>query len=151
MQYELCYLIGESKNSLLDRIKREVEELVTQEGADLLEPEFLEKRKMAYKVKGETRGIYIARRFEVSEKDFEENSEGAKKDAVVNISKKLKVNPNILRFIIVKAEDLPPLRKEEVSEQVKEPRFVPVRKKEIKKEKIAEKDIDEKLDELLNI
>ena len=151
MQYELCYLVGDSKSSSLEKIKSEVKEAITQEGATLTEPEFFEKRKMAYKVKGETRGIYVARRFEVSEKDFEESNEPAKKDTVVNISKKLKVNPDILRFIIIKAEDLPSPGRKEEPKQEKRPLFSPAAEKKRKKESLEEKVIDEKLEELLNI
>lgn len=150
MQYELCYLVGESKSPDLEKIKEEVKNIVTREDARLTDPEFIEKRKLAYKVKGETRGIYVAQRFDVPSEDLEEK-EIAEKNSILDISKKVKVNSNILRFIIVKTEDLPPFKKEESQRQEKESRPFPVRKKEVKKEKMAEKNIDEKLDELLNI
>jgi ribosomal protein S6 len=155
MIYELNYLVGESKEADLEKIKKEVEEIVAGEGAKLLEPIFTEKRKLAYKVEKDIRGTYTARRFELPEKDSEEAEKNAEKEnPIKQITKKLNLNQNILRFIIVKADELPELGK-------KEERIAP--KKEIKVEKVlkekkpveevpvASDNIDEKLDELLNI
>lgn len=169
MQYELFYLIAESKESELPKIKESVGKMVESEGAKWLEPEIIEKRKMAYKIKDQFRGVYIARRFELPEKDVEDY----KTETVQNISKQIKLNPDILRFVIVKADDLPELkpheiitgskisksfaeRKEEKPAYLKKPAVDKTAEKEAVKEKPADskketKSLDEKLEEILNI
>lgn len=168
MAYELFYLIAEAKESEFSKIKESVEKIVESEGGEWLEPEIIEKRKMAYKIKNQFRGIYIARRFEFVEKDTEEY----KSDTIQNISKQIKLNPDILRFVIVKADDLPELKPHEIitgskisrsfaerkkgggayfkksnidkTDEEKAPEEKPVDKKETKS-------IDEKLEEILKI
>jgi ribosomal protein S6 len=108
MKYELCYLVGESKEQELPKIKEEISKIVFGEGGKWLELQIEEKRKMAYKVEKEVRGIYIAQQFEISKDSDEEEESG--KNIVESISKKLNLNQNILRFIIIKAEDLPELK-----------------------------------------
>lgn len=167
MQYELFYLIGEAKESELPGIKESVGKIVGNEGGKWLEPEIIEKRKMAYKIKNQFRGIYIARRFELPEKDVEEY----KTEAIKNISKQIKLNPDIIRFVIMKADDLPELKpheviagsriarpfakKEEEPAYPKKPVIDKTAKKETAKEKPAgekeAKSLDEKLEEILRI
>ncbi len=167
MQYELFYLIAESKESELPKIKELVGKIVESEGAKWLEPEIIEKRKMAYKINGQFRGVYIARRFKLPEKDVEEY----KMETIQNISKQMKLSPDILRFVIVKADDLPELKphevvagsrtarpfakKEEKPAYLKKPAVDKTAEKEAAKEKPADKkeakSLDEKLEEILNI
>jgi ribosomal protein S6 len=154
MKYEICYLIGESNESGLEKIKGEVEAIISQEGGSLLPEEKMEKRKMAYKVKKEVRGIYMARRFEVPV-----NDEGVaeKENVIEDITKKLNLKNEVLRFMIVKADELPPLvKKEEEKKEEKKPEKTEV--KEVKKEKKPEEkpkakkdEIDDELDKILNI
>ena len=159
MLYELNYLVGESKEAELEKIKKEVEEIVNSEGANFLEPIFTEKRKLAYKVEKDIRGIYTARRFELPEKDSEEAEKNAEKEnAIKQITKKLNLNQNILRFIIVKADELPELGKKEEKiaprPEIKKVEKVLKEKKPVKEAPVAtdnSANIDEKLDELLNI
>lgn len=165
MQYELFYLIGEAKEPELLRIKEVVKKIVESEGGKWLEPEIIEKRKMAYKIKGQFRGIYAARRFELPEKEEEEKNE------IQSIGKKMKLNPDILRFIIVNARELPELKPHEIIARDKFSRISAGREerprytkkptyKAVEKEAPAEKpatpkketkSIDEKLEEILNI
>ncbi len=169
MTYELFYLIAESKESELPKIKELVKKIVESEDGKWLEPEIIEKRKMAYKIKGQFRGVYIARRFELSEKDLE----GHKTETVQNISKQIKLNPDILRFVIVKADDLPELKPHEIitgsrttrpfaEKRETRPPYLkkPVSDKATEKEAVKEKpadskkeigSLDEKLEEILNI
>lgn len=165
MQYELFYLIGEAKEPQLGQIKEEVKKIVENEGGKWLDPEIIEKRKMAYKIKGQFRGIYAARRFEFPEKEEEEKNE------IQSISKKMKLNPDILRFLIVRADELPELKPHEIIARDKfskisagreeRPRYAKkpadkISQKEATAEKPAApkkeaKSIDEKLEEILNI
>jgi ribosomal protein S6 len=163
MQYELNYLVGESKEANLEEIKKNITEMVSQEGAVFVEPQILEKRKMAYKVQKDIRGTYIAQRFNLPEKDAEE---GYNPDVISNINKKMNLDQSILRFIIVKAEDLPELKAQEIVEKGRRekpknafrrdttvrPEKPKVETPKPKEETQAQKeDIDKKLDEILNI
>lgn len=180
MRYELCYLVGESKEQDLLKIKEEVKKIVSQEGGSFLEPQIEEKRKMAYKVGKEVRGIYVTQRFEISK-----NEEGEEeKNPIDSITRKMNLFGDVLRFILIKAEELPELRIKEVQEKIKkdfkksafsknERTFKREEKNEVRKEekkaevisskekeepkvlgekpKEESKSIDEKIDELLNI
>lgn len=122
-EYELFYLIGESKEPMLDAIRAEVEGICREEGAEFLAPETQDKRKLAYEVEDETRGIYIARRFtlpdksELSSKEFE--AEMAKGDAITRLNRKFTLSKNILRVLILRADDLPELKPIERTEYTK--------------------------------
>ncbi len=169
MHYELFYLIGASKEAELEKIKGEVKELVSSLGGVFEEKETLEKRKMAYGIKQETHGIYVAVRFELPD---QEN--------INEISRKMNLNNNIMRFLISRADELPELKsKEERIREAEGKAVAPVAKPEAKKEKevvsqkVAEEkkpardaspsdaggekkinkleDIDDKLEEILNI
>jgi ribosomal protein S6 len=107
MRYELFYLVGVSKELDLDKIKAEVDEIVTGHSGVFEEKMTQEKRKMAYKIKRDTHGIYIAKRFTMEDPIN-----------VPEIINKLNLNPGVLRFIISDANELPELKtKEERIEQ----------------------------------
>lgn len=106
MRYELCYLVGDSKEQDFTRIKEEVSAIISKEGGKWLEPQIEEKRKMAYRVKKEVRGVYVAQQFEI----IKDEEDGEKINSLDNINKKLNLYNDILRFIIVKAEDVPELK-----------------------------------------
>jgi ribosomal protein S6 len=181
IEYELFYLVGESKESQLDRIKGEVVEIVKVEGGSFVEGEKFEKRKLAYPVRKEIRGTYVAKRFTLPDKDEREaDADRGEEDAVSRMTRRLNLYRDILRFIIVKAEGLPPLveqadgsakvveevakeertQKETAKKAVRKPKVAEPREKEgdkaEKKEKkptkkMDEADIDKKLEEVLNI
>jgi len=120
MKYELCYLVGESREQEFAKIKEKVSAIVSKEGGKWLEPQIEENRKMAYKIGKEIRGVYVAQQFEII-KDEEKEDEparnaahsaagGEKTNPLDIISKKLNLYNDILRFIIIKAEDVPPLK-----------------------------------------
>lgn len=112
IEYELYYLVGESKESELPQIKEAVEKIVTSEGGVFLAPATEEKRKMAYQVKKEDRGTYIARRFTLPDKDEFEAS--GKEVAAIHplsaINRSLQLSKDVLRFLVVLAKDLPELK-----------------------------------------
>jgi ribosomal protein S6 len=111
IEYELYYLVGESKESELPRIREAVEKIVTTEGGTFLAPVTEEKRKMAYQVKGEDRGTYIARRFTLPDKDEREASgKDGENHPLTAISRALQLSKDILRFLVVLAKDLPELK-----------------------------------------
>lgn len=108
VEYELLYLVGESKESESPRIREAVEKIVTDQGGTFLSPQTEEKRKMAYQVKGEARGIYIARRFTLPDKD--ERDANVETHPLVQINRELGLSKDILRFLLVLADDLPELK-----------------------------------------
>jgi ribosomal protein S6 len=170
MQYELFYLVGERQEASLDAIKEGVNAILVSGKAKLLDPELLEKRKLAYEIKHQRKGIYITRRFELPE--FDEIKD-EKEFGIEAITKKLNLNNNVLRFLIVKTEDLPDLgakerrkaqemsapkqfaQKGERHDQQRPP-ATPQRKQqpmsvEKKEDRKEVKDIDKQLDKLLDI
>lgn len=111
VEYELLYLVGESKEGELPRIREAVEKIVVAAGGTFLAPVTEEKRKMAYEVKGEERGTYIARRFTLPDKDEWDVIGGEEEThplAVIN--RALQLSKDVLRFLIVLAKDLPELK-----------------------------------------
>ncbi|MDZ4385292.1 MAG: 30S ribosomal protein S6 [Candidatus Moranbacteria bacterium] len=175
MKYELFYLVATSKEAELEAIKAGAQEIVTAEGGVFDEKEVVEKRKLAYQVKHETHGIYVAHRFEIEDPT-----------KIQAITRKLNLHTSILRSVISRASELPELKTKEerigaasaVSERksktTKEPATAPAKpaesktapiatapaktekaeeligKKPVQKEKTTE-DIDKKLEEILNI
>jgi ribosomal protein S6 len=111
VEYELFYLIGESKNAELPRINEAVEEIITSNIGTFLAPRTEEKRKLAYSVKNETRGTYIARRFTLPDKDERDASSAAEENhPLTAINNALNLSSDVLRFIIISAKELPELK-----------------------------------------
>jgi ribosomal protein S6 len=146
MRYELCYLVGESKEQELPRIKEEISAIVSGEGGKWDELQVEEKRKMAYKVGKEVRGIYVTRQFEIYKDELEE---GETKNSIENISRKMNLYHDALRFIIIKADELPELKVREIKEAIKKDFRKPVYAKKsepiiIKEQKKTEEKTEEK-------
>lgn len=165
MRYELFFLVGSSKEMDLPKIKQEVIEIITSDGGVIEEKQTEEKRRLAYKIKHETHGIYIALRFNI------EDSE-----KITSLNKKMALRQDVLRTIISRASELPELmskeeRKAKYSPEAKSAAPTEQKKSEIKKAKetkpaveakiiapekkeeleATEKDLDKKLEEILNI
>lgn len=125
MQYELFYLIGERNELNLDAIKKEVNDLLIAEKATLLDPELMEKRKLAYEIKHQRKGTYVTRRFNFPDVDYSTNTANTEKEfGIESITKKLNLTNTVLRFMIVKTDELPELGSKEKRQQMeqKEPR-----------------------------
>lgn len=122
-EYELFYLVGETKDAELPRIKTDVEALLTFEGATFLDGETMDKRKLAYLIKKEVRGTYIARRFTVPQEEEALAEELAKRkdevDFIARVTKKLNLSKDVLRFLILRADDLPALAQIDRTEKPK--------------------------------
>jgi len=159
MKYELFYLVAGSREAELDAIKAGASEIVAAEGGVFEEKVVTEKRKLAYEVKHETHGFYVANRFEIEDPE-----------KIQAITRKLNLFTGILRFVISRASELPALKTKE--ERIGAAQAKPERKPKEIKEKVttatpavevkkdsatpAEKkkaveDIDKKLEEILNI
>ncbi|KKP90453.1 MAG: hypothetical protein US57_C0002G0075 [Candidatus Moranbacteria bacterium GW2011_GWC2_37_73] len=110
MQYELFYLIGERQEASLPAIKEGVNAILALEKATMVGEELSEKRKLAYEIKHQNKGTYITRRFELPEIDFwADEANGEKEFGIQAITNKLNLNVDVLRFLIVKTQDLPDL------------------------------------------
>ena len=180
IEYELLYLVAESKEVDLARIKEEVKAIVEANGGTYTGAEKLEKRKLAYAIKREIRGTYIAQRFTTADRNKREASiEAGEASIVTTISRLITLYRDVLRFIIVRAEDLPSLTPvveddatkivEEVVQEAHirakntEKKTTP-KVKEVKEEAVVKKDeiadakatqseeeLDKKLDDVLKI
>jgi len=117
MEYEICYLIGEAKEADLEKIRKDVEGIVTKNKGTLLDGEFVKKRRLAYEIKREARGTYVAKRFTLPEKD-ERDEKYLGEDFINEMTKELNFNKDLLRFIIVKADELTSFEELEESEKV---------------------------------
>ncbi|PID52031.1 MAG: 30S ribosomal protein S6 [Candidatus Moraniibacteriota bacterium] len=143
MEYELMFLIAEEKKPEFSRIKDEVRAAVEAAGGTWKSEELEFDRKLAYEIKHNWRGTYYVSRFTLPEKDERDESKETK-DAIAEITRQMNLNQNVLRYIIVNAEELPPL-----SEFAKQ--FDKTQKEDKKQLKETGEKIDEKLEEALNI
>ncbi len=166
VEYELFYLVGESKDAELSRIRQDVEKLVTDNDGTFLPPQTEEKRKMAYMVEKESRGTYIARRFTLPDKD-ERDASGVVVDIhpLVAINRALQLSKDVLRFLIVNAEGMPELKAIEREERPRtenrgnryekrgavRPMPAPIQVKEEEKKVVSAEEIDEQLKAKLDI
>lgn len=163
IEYEILYLVPESKESELGAIREKIEKMVTAQGATFLPEETTEKRKMAYPIEKESRGIYVARRFTLPDRDEQEEiNTGASLQAM---NRELELSPDVLRSLIVRADDLPELKAIERVERretnhrgnryekrgaLRPMPQAPVAPKEETKE-ISKEDLDEQLKKKLDI
>ncbi len=111
-EYELFYLVGDSKEAELPTVRTEVEKIVTDFGGTFLPEETEEKRNLAYEILGERRGTYIARRFtlpEVGDEPFSADSP-VKENVIESIDRLLRLYRPVSRFILMRAEKLPELK-----------------------------------------
>lgn len=147
MKYELFYLVGASREADLENIRKEVNSIITSNNGVFEEKETVEKRRLAYKIKHETHGIYIAQRFELPEIE-----------KTKDINNKLNLYPGVLRFVLSRADELPELKSKEerISEsngrkERDEKNIQEVAKKEsvakAKREKAPEEKVEEKKEE----
>jgi len=167
VEYELLYLVGESKDAELPRIRKDVEKLIVSHGGTLLPAQTEEKRKMAYLVKKEVRGTYIARRFTLPDKD-EKDEQGMETlvHPLTEINRALQLSKDILRSLIVNADDMPELKAIEREERprtenrgnryekrgaVRPMPVAPMAPKEEEKKAVSTAQIDEQLKDVLNI
>lgn len=162
MRYELFYLIGTSRENEAEKIREDAKKIVLDNGGVFEEKETMEKRRLAYPVKHETHGIYIAQRFELPETEN-----------LRDINNKLNLHPGVLRFVISRALELPELRSKEErineasqrdsrireserkTEEKKKTTVKPAKSEKEspakKEEPVSSDDIDKKLEEILNI
>ena len=109
MEYELLYLIPESKKTELDAIKKDVHKIVQDLGGVWKDPQIVEARGLAYKIQHHMRGIYVAQRFTLETQGSSPEKEDLSSNPIATITRSLNLIKNIMRFLIVKADELPAL------------------------------------------
>lgn len=120
IEYELFFLVGESQEAEKDAIAARVAKVVEGEGGAFLAPITEEKRKLAYEIKGEIRGTFIARRFTLPGVDELAEERGTEETHPLDkMNRLLQLDKGVLRFIIVRADNLPELK---AIERVEKPR-----------------------------
>ncbi len=107
MRYEILYLLPESKTADCETIGKVIETHITECGATLLKDSWEDRRKLAYPIKNSTKGIFVAKRFEISK---DEDALEKEIEPIQEITKRLRLMTDVLRFLIVSAENLPPLK-----------------------------------------
>ena len=144
MEYELMFLIADKDRSEFDRIKNEVKKLVETAGGEWTGDSVEFERKLAYEIKHNWKGTYFVQRFTLPTKDERTENLGPDelpKDVIGEITRQMNIYKDVLRYIIVNAQDLPPL--EDFAKQIKKDQKTTLKEKGGK--------IDEKLEEALNI
>jgi len=126
MQYEVLFLIGQDQESNVSDIEKNVDTIIIEAGGTLLDERWENKRKLAYPIQHSIRGTYVAKRFVMQDSSDNVSSEELKYSAIETINKKLLLLEGILRFIIVRSEDMLTLkefatRKEEEKIHAKKP------------------------------
>ena len=168
--YELFYLVLDSKESDMSDIRKRVEEIVSEFGGTFLPEETEEKRNLAYEIRKERRGTYVARRFTLPAPGDEPFTEGQEtSNPVESVDGKLRLLDGVARFLIVRAERLPelkPIPREERPRKRRDdrrgrrpaaPAPVPGReetseeKKKPVEKKVDQEQLDKQLEEVLDI
>ncbi len=149
-EYELLYLIGESRKNDFRAIDKDVHQIVEKYGGSWLKKQVTFERRLAYPIKHERRGLYVAQRFTLPDADEKEKlGDKAIEDPISRINRELILHKGVLRALIVSAEDLPPLMTKEEKEAAEIQRK---QKEEIERGKQTdEKEIDDQLKEALRI
>jgi ribosomal protein S6 len=111
MKYEILYLVGEPHAAEKETLDTTIETVLTECGAVLSSEKWEDRRKLAYPIRHIIRGMFVARRFEIPERDYwSEEAKTTIKDPVSEITKRLNLMDGVLRFSIVRAEGLASLQ-----------------------------------------
>ena len=112
MEYELMYLIADTKKEDLPKIKEEIDSLITKAGAKLTADSFEFSQKLAYEIKHCWHGTYVVQRFTLGSKDEREADltfDELPTDTIQEITRQLNLKKDLLRYIVLNAENLPSL------------------------------------------
>jgi small subunit ribosomal protein S6 len=103
MIYEINFLTLQSKTEQLEKIRQEIKKFIESYGASIVEEKEYLKRKLAYEVKHENYGFFTVLRFKF-EKSF----------SLDEMKNKLNQKEEIARYIIIKADELPSLKEQDI-------------------------------------
>lgn len=134
-QYELAFhLLPSFDEGGLEEKKRELEELISQNGGLVSRFGEIKKMKLAYPIKREKFSNFGYIEF------------FAPKNIIEEINKNLKLNENFLRYLIIKKEEKVRAAKAKKAKPKAEKKIHKIEKPEIK---LEEKEIDKKIEEIL--
>jgi len=106
MNYEINFLVLQSKTVELPALRLKVKELISSLGGKVTEEKEYAKRKLAYKIKKESYGFHTVLRFEMEDRD-----------KLAEMKKALNLEEKISRYLVVKADEL--LSLSELEEKLK--------------------------------
>jgi len=145
--YELLYLIpAKFTDDELEPIKQKVRQIIEKSGATVTHEESLGKRRLAYVIKQESFGYYLLMEFDLEGADLRK------------LDNEIKLTEEVMRHTIVKRDQKAPSfremtqrhereRAEQTQREVEEKKSAEENAK--KKEKVDIKELDNKLDEIL--
>ncbi len=108
-EYEINYLVLQSRTKDLEKIREKMKKLISEMGAEVIKEKNYQKRKLAYEIRHELYGFYTVLRFQTEDRDI-----------IGKLTHEINLIPEVSRFIIVRAEELPPLKTKEEEEKEKE-------------------------------
>lgn len=146
--YELLFIVHPDLESSIDKTLDKVRSYIEKRDGKIIYEENWGKRKLAYEINKTDVGIYILWYF------------NAPKNKVANIEKDLRINEEVMRFMLlvaVEKKEAKPKTKKEETKSVETPKAkapVAEKKKTVKETKETEKQrmklVDEKLEALLS-
>ncbi len=149
-EYELLYLIGASKKGDFATIDKDVHAIVTKHGGTWHDKKVTEERRLAYEIKHERNGLYVAQRFTLPDQD-EREEQGIKENtnAIAEINRALTLHTGILRALIINAKELPPLLTKEEKDAL---RIKKQQERELREGKnVSSETINKQVDDALHI
>ncbi len=98
--YEINFLILQSQTEKLDSLREKVKKIIEKFGGKITDQLLYQKRKLAYEIKHERYGFYTVYRFDLEEKEN-----------IKDLTNALNLEAGVVRFIIVRSDELPALEK----------------------------------------
>lgn len=143
--YELLFIVHPDLESSIDKTLDKVKSYVEKRDGKIIYEENWGKRKLAYEINKTDVGIYVLWFI------------NAPKNKIASIEKDLRINEEVMRYMLLVAEEKkevkPKTKKEAVTTDTKETKAKPAKKETPKETKASEKErmkeIDEKLEKLL--
>ena len=104
-EYELTVLVHPDRESDLEKALTTVRELITTNGGKIAKENNWGKKKLAYKINGENFAVYVAMDLKLPA------------TAPLKISNTLNITDEVLRYLLVKAEERPEVAEEATEEK----------------------------------
>jgi len=101
------YLLSDKESARLAEIKSDIDGIVSTAGGVKKGEAIDFTQKLQYEIKHNWHGIYVVSRFTTEDKDTRDDAGTG--DIVGEISRQLNLHKDVLRYIVVSAEDLPTL------------------------------------------
>ncbi|MEA1926465.1 MAG: 30S ribosomal protein S6 [Patescibacteria group bacterium] len=131
-EYEINFLVLQSRAELLEKIKEQMKKTIESHKGTITDTLEYRKRKLAYKIDHELYGFYTVFRFTLHDTSV-----------IETLKRDLNLYQNIARYIIVRADELPLLKKKVEQIQEKSVEKKKILKQEDVEKLLAEKKIDQ--------